>query len=416
LHAYIDGIALPGKPRPKLIAIDKDNDAFASYGKEQGANAPVSERAAHAYATALNKLLSKSGGTDPKTKRPKWTNRVQIGDATTLFWAEAAGGLEGAKRANSAESLFAILADPPTDEQEAAKLQALLRSVEQGRPLEEIDPSLEGDTRFWILGLSPNAARLSTRFFLRSTLGEIVAHAAEHYRDLSIDPAAWKTPPSAWWLLRETAVQHEADNVSPVLAGEVARAIFTGRRYPRSLLAATLMRIRAEGEITGLRVAITKACLARAHRKDIEQNNPDPEEDVPVSLDRNETNPGYRLGRLFYVLENAQRLGIGGVNTTIRDKFYASASANPARIFPLLLRGAQDHIGAVRKKRGGGLAYWLDEQIAEIVGGLPASAPFPSTLRLEDQGRFVVGYYHQRYAAKTDGKDAEDLPETNEEE
>jgi CRISPR-associated protein Csd1 len=297
--------------------------------------------------------------------------------------------------------------------------------VEQGRPLEEVDPSLEGDTRFYILGLSPNAARLSTRFFLRSTLGEIVAHAAEHYRDLSIDPAAWRTPPSAWWLLRETAVQHEADNVSPFLAGEVARAIFTGGRYPRALLAATLMRIRADGgisyvradgEISGLRVAIIKACLARAHRKDIEQYSPDPEEDVPMSLDRNETNPGYRLGRLFYVLENAQRMGIGRVNATIRDKFYSSASANPARVFPLLLRGAQDHIGAVRKKSGGGLAYWLDEQIAEIVGGLSASVPFPSTLRLEDQGRFVVGYYHQRYAAKSEGKDAEDLPETDEEE
>jgi CRISPR-associated protein Csd1 len=413
LHAYIDSIASPGKPRPKLIAIDKDNDAFASYGKEQGANAPVSERAAHAYATALNALLSKSGGTDPKTKRRKWTNRVQIGDATTVFWAEAGGGPQATSRAEKAENLFATLLDPPTDEQEASKLQQLLHLVEQGRPFDEVDPALDKATRFYVLGLSPNAARLSVRFFLRSTLGELVAHSVEHYHDLSITPPVWTTPPPAWRLLRETAVQHDAGNVSPALAGEVARAILTGGRYPRSLLAQTIMRVRADGEINGLRIAIAKACIVRSHRKDIEQNSPDPEEDVPVALDRSETNPGYRLGRLFYVLENAQRLGIGRVNATIRDKFYASASANPARVFPLLLRGAQDHIGAVRRKSGGGLAFWLDEQIAEIVGGLSSSTPFPPTLRLEDQGRFLVGYYHQRNAAKAEGKTADDLPDTN---
>ena len=354
-----------------------------------------------------------------------WTQKPSVPNGRTAFrlatqrpcsGPEAAGGPQAKSRAEKAEHLFATLLDPPTDEQEASKLQQLLRLVEQGRPLEELDPALDKATRFYVLGLSPNAARLSVRFFLRSTLGELIAHGAEHLRDLSLTPPVWTTPPAAWRLLRETAVQNELGNVSPALAGEVARAILTGARYPQSLLSQTIMRVRADGEINGLRAAIAKACIARSHRKDIEQNSPDPEEDVPVALDRNETNPGYRLGRLFYVLENAQRLGIGRVNATIRDQFYGSASANPARVFPLLLRGAQDHIGAVRRKSGGGLAFWLDEQIAEIVGGLSASAPFPSTLRLEDQGQFLVGYYHQRNAAKTEGKHAEDLSETNDEE
>jgi CRISPR-associated protein Csd1 len=412
LHADISNVAGQRNVGP-LTSFNEE--AFESFGKSQGMNAPVSERAAHAYATALNRLLSLTEGIDA-TGRPHWMNRVQIGDATAVFWAEAAGGPDGARTAERAESLFATLLEPPTDDQEASTLRTLLQKVEEGRPLAEVDPALDSGTRFYVLGLSPNRARLSVRFFLRSTVGELVAHGVEHYRDLSIEPRAWVTPPAAWRLLLETAAQREADNISPALAGELARAILTGGRYPRSLVAQIIMRVRADGEINGLRAAIAKAYISRAHRKGIEQGSPDPEEDIPVALDRNETNPGYRLGRLFYVLENAQRLGVGRVNATIRDKFYASASANPARVFPLLLRGAQDHIGAVRRKSGGGLSFWLDEQIAEIVGGLPASIPFPSTLRLEDQGRFLVGYYHQRNAAKSEGKNAEELPDTTDEE
>jgi len=124
------------------------------------------------------------------------------------------------------------------------------------------------------------------------------------------------------------------------------------------------------------------------------------EEDVSVSLDAHEPNAGYRLGRLFAVLESAQYAAVGTVNANIRDKFFSSASANPARVFPLLLRGVQDHLGSLRSKGKGGLAHWFDAQIAEIMSGLPSSQPFPSTLRLDDQGRFAVGYYHQRNTRK----------------
>ena len=397
LHPAIKGVLGAQSSGASIISFNLD--AFTSYGKNQGENAPVSERAAHGYTTALNALLSRSEGTDAKTKRAKWTNRVQIGDATTVFWAEAAGGPENARRAQKAESLFATLLEPPTDEQEAAKLKTLFQKIEQRRPLHEVDPALDNDTRFYVLGLSPNAARLSVRFFLRSTLGELVAHGVEHYHDLAIEPTAWKTPPAAWRLLRETAAQHEADNISPALAGEVARAILTGDRYPRSLLTQTIMRVRADGEINGLRAAIVRACLTRDARLGIET------EDVPMALDPNETNPGYRLGRLFALLERVQRTALGEVNASIRDKFFSSASATPARVFPLLLRGVQDHLGKVRRKGSGGLAKWFDDAIADVMAGLPAASPFPTTLRLEDQGRFVVGYYHQRNAKKQAAED-----------
>jgi CRISPR-associated protein Csd1 len=281
--------------------------------------------------------------------------------------------------------------------------------------IDELGKKLDSQTRFYVLGLSPNAARLAVRFFLESTLGDFIGNAASHYRDLLIEPHRWTAPPALWRLLKETAAQREVENISPVLAGEVSRAVLTGRRYPRALLALTLMRIRADGEINDLRAAICKAYLARAHRKDVEQSGADPEEDVPVALDRNETNPGYRLGRLFAILERAQYAALGPVNANIRDKYFSSASANPARVFPLLLRGVQDHLGKVRSKGGGGLAFWFDDQIAEVMSGLRSSEPFPTTLRLEDQGRFAVGYYHQRSAA-TERKDADELAEREMEE
>jgi CRISPR-associated protein Csd1 len=374
-----------------------NEDAFESFGKLQGANAPVSQQAAHAYATALNTLLSRFK-----------TNRVQIGDATAVFWAEAAGGPESAGPAEKAESLFAMLLEPPTDEEDAAKLQTLFQKVEHGRSLAEIDPGLDESTRFYVLGLSPNAARLSVRFFLRSTLSDLVKHGVAHYLDLSIEPAGWTTTPAAWRVLRETAAQRKADNVSPALAGEVARAILTGGRYPRSLLAQIIMRVRADGEINGLRAAIVRACITRDARLGFET------EDVPVALDPSETNPGYRLGRLFAILERAQRMALGDVNANIRHKFFSSASAAPARIFPVLLRGAQDHLGKVRAKGSGGLARWFDDAIADVIAGLPAASPFPKTLLLEDRGRFVVGYYHQRSFRKQAAED--DLAVTTEQE
>jgi CRISPR-associated protein Csd1 len=393
LHPAIKGV--PGAQSSGASIISFNLDAFTSYGKEQGANAPVGEHAAHAYGTALNSLLSLKEG-------PRWKNRVRIGDATTVFWAEAKGGPPSAEQA---EIVFSWALDPPapSDEQEAAKVHRVLRKIEVGRPVEEIDElggKLDSDTRFYVLGLSPNAARLAVRFFLESTLGNLIANASSHYHDLLIEPHFWTTPPALWRLLRETGAQRESDNVSPALAGEFARAVLTGWRYPRALLAHTLMRIRADGEVNDLRAAICKAYLAREHRKDLEQNSPDLEEDVPVGLDRNEVNAGYRLGRLFAVLERAQYEALKTVNANIRDKYFSSASANPARVFPLLLRGVQDHLGKIRSSGKGGLAYWFDEQIAEVMNGLPSSDPFPSTLRLEDQGRFALGYYHQRNTGK----------------
>ena len=373
LHPSVKGVAGAQGSGASIVSFDKD--AFKSFGKERGANAPVSERAAFAYTTSLNTLLERGS-----------RQRILIGDATTLFWADASGN---EAKASAAEGFFLdFLSGPPTDEEEAAKVRDKLAAVTRGRPLVEVDPEVDEDTRFFVLGLAPNAARLSIRFWYEDSIGTISRRIGEHWRDLHLEPTPWRTPPSARRLLYETAVQRKAENIPPTLTGAVMRAILSGGRYPRSLLTAVIVRMRTDKEITGLRTAICKASLARDHRLGFE------EEDVPVSLNPDETNPGYRLGRLFAVYENVQRAALGNVNATIKDRFFASASATPASVFPLLERSASNHIASLRKGDKGGLAHWFEKEIDSIFSGVGST--FPRSLRLEDQGRFAIGYHHQR--------------------
>jgi len=385
LHPPIKGI---GDKLAPLVSFNEE--AFTSYGKKKGDNAPVSKAAAFAYANALNGLLSAADGADPKTGRPRFRNRVGLGGDTVVFWAETAA----AERV--VEALFEV---PPDDDTETAEVRAVLQDMQAGRGLQDAGPGVQPDTRVYVLGLSPNAARLSVRFWVDQTLGSLAARFQEHWADLALLPAPRSRPPPVWALLSELAAQRKADNVPAHLAGELTRAILTGGRYPSSLLAQTVMRLRADQDrtdaagrsqekVSALRVAMLKACLARDHRKGIIP------ESVPVSLDLDSTNPAYRLGRLFAVLERLQRAGLGERNATIRDRFYAAASATPEMVFPSLLRNARNHGKAVRSKVGAGLAEWFEDRIGEIASGLDGA--FPKVLSLQDQGRFALGYYHQR--------------------
>jgi CRISPR-associated protein Csd1 len=356
-------------------------DAFTSYGKNQGENAPISEQAAFAYTSALNYLLRRSADN---------RQRLQVGDTTVVFWAEAED-----KKADSARKaegfLSAVLNPPADDDSEVQKIRYVLEGVAKGRPLEELDPELVAGTQMYLLGLAPNAARLSIRFWQVNTLGVLTCKLAQHREDLRLEPSPWKTEPSVWRLALATAPSREgrakSEDVSPQLAGELMRAILTGSRYPGSLLANMVMRMRADGDISGVRVAICKAVLKRNLR--IQKSN----EEIPVSLNKQSDNPGYLLGRLFAVLESVQRAALGGtVNATIRDRYYGAASATPASIFPVLLRNTQNHLSKLRKEKPG-LAVNLEKDIREIVDELPDI--FPSSLKIEAQGSFAIGYYHQ---------------------
>ena len=382
LHPKIKGVRDAQTSGASIVTFNQN--AFCSFGKSQGENAPVSERAAFAYTTALNLLLARDSG-----------QRIQVGDSTTVFWAHAE---RGEKAAAAAEDLFSILAEPPpSDTGETAEIADKLIAVAEGRPFSEVHPDLDERTRFFVLGLSPNASRLSVRFWQEDSIGALAQRIAEHWRDLCLDPSPWKVAPPVWRLLIETAAQRKSQNVPPALGGALMQAILTGRRYPRALLAAVVMRMRADKIVNGHRVAICKACLARDHRLGFVQK------EVPMSLDRDSDHPAYLLGRLFAVYEGVQRAALGQVNATIKDRYFGAASATPASVFPLLERGSAAHLASLRKGDKGGLAHWFDREIDQILSNMGAT--FPRSLRLEDQGRFAIGYHHQRNSGRSTAGD-----------
>jgi CRISPR-associated protein Csd1 len=360
IHDAIKGVAKAQTSGAAMISFN--DDAYESYGKKQNYNAPIGQSAAFAYTTALNFLLA----SDSKQK-------IQIGDATTVFWTERESPMEG---------MFGMMLDPKDlNAADNVDLHRNLEAVRDGKLLERIDPAV----KFYILGLSPNAARLAVRFWYVCTVGQLEERIGQHFRDLELERSFDSDPefPGIWRLLRETVNQKASDkSPQPLLAGAVMKAILEGTPYPQELQNAVINRIRADQNINYVRAAILKAILNRKHRI-YNQGT-----EVSMALDTENKNPAYLLGRLFAVLEKVQQDALGqNINTTIKDRFWGSASATPKIVFPQLLRLAQHHID----KAEYGRIY--DKQIEEIVADL---SDFPAHLSIDEQGLFAIGYYHQR--------------------
>lgn len=337
--------------------------AFNSFGKTQGANAPIGKKSAFAYTTALNHLLGKDS-----------TQKLQVGDASTLFWADKQSHLE-----NEFSALFDV---PPKDNPDALTdaVRSLYRAVDTGTmPVEDTQ------TKFFVLGLSPNAARISIRFWHTGTVAEFSQRIAQHFHDLEIAHAPHERDHlSIWWMLSRIAALEKSENIPPNLAGDWMRSILSGMAYPDSLYQAALRRIQAEREVSYPRAAILKACLNRKARFQHQ-----PEKEITVSLDKENKNPGYRLGRLFAALEKIQEEAQPGINATIRDRYYASASGTPASVMPILMRLKNHHLAKLEKGR----SIYFERLLGEIIGEL---SDFSAQLNLHDQGLFAIGYYHQR--------------------
>lgn len=411
LHPAIKGVWGGQSSGGSIVAFNQDS--FKSFGKEKGSNAPISEFSAFAYTTALNYLLRPENGhcliiggdkVRQQIKRIKQNQEIDysesidkrpsIGDASTVFWAEAADNAQ----AEAVEGFFSTVITPPDDAQENQKIFNVIEQIAAGRPLKEIDPKLSENTRFYVLGLAPNAARISIRFWLDTTFGQLAQNLAKHWQDLAIEPEAWKKPPSIWRLLIQTASLGKSENISPVLAGEMTRAILNDTSYPMSLLSQLITRIRADGATNGLRIAMIKAVLQRKFRKGLIK------EGVPMSLNQESDNIAYLTGRLFAVLERIQNQALGELNAGIADRYYGSASAVPFSVFPRLLGGAKHHLSRLRKDKAG-MAVNLEKDLGSIISKLPET--FPRHFSIDEQGRFAIGYYHQKqsYFVKKDSSE-----------
>jgi len=354
---------LGARSNAKIVAF-QTNMGFDSYGKEQSYNAPVSKKASFAYSTALSYLLAKES-----------KQKLLAGDATTVFWAE---------KEHQLENVFANFFGEPAKDDQTQDIKSLIAALRA--PQIGARPELDPQTKFYVLGLAPNAARIAVRFWYEGTVQQILDHIEQHFDDCTIihGPKQPETL-SLFRLLVSTAVQGKSENIQPNLAGDMMRAILAGTPYPKSLLSSAIRRVRAEREITYPRAALIKAVLAR----DARYYNSNQKE-VGMSLDITNNNTGYRLGRLFAVLEKVQEEANPGLNATIRDRFYGAASSTPVAVFALLMKLKNHHIAKLENR---GRAINFEKLIGEIMSGI---SEFPAQLSLPDQGRFAVGYYHQR--------------------
>lgn len=365
-----------------------NSPAFCSFGRSQGANAPVGVGVAAAYTTALNHLLASE-------------QCIQVGDATTVFWAE---------RAHPMENWLSQLFDEPPKDNPDQGTQALKALYEM--PLTGATAVEESQTKFFVLALAaPSKSRLTIRFWHVATVGELAGHIRQHFKDLEIVRPHYIANPflSLKTLLSAVAPPSaqrrdgDIDSLPPKLAGDFMRSIFNSRLpYPQLLLQAALTRIRAEQarkrdngkpaeHVTYARAALIKAWLNRHIRHHHSQ-----ERENDMALDESCTNIGYRLGRLFALLEHIQQDANPGINTTIRDSYFGSASCMPGAVFPTLMRRNQHHMSKLRKEKPG--LYVVRDKLMQAIlnEGMDCAIGFPSMLSLPDQGRFVIGYYQQR--------------------
>lgn len=367
LHKAIKGV--PGAQSSGAPLISFNAPAFESYGKEQSYNAPVGKYAEFAYTTALNHLLSER----------KYA--IQLGDTLVVFWSES-----GEKEY---QDFMTMSVDAGLKNQDIIK--GVFQNLREHKPIALDGVVLDPNERFYILGLAPNAARLSVRFFYQDSFGKILENISKHYQRMEIVKPSWEERELMGIrdMLAET-VNQKSKNKTPVsnMAAMVLQAVLSGSKYPASLYTDTLIRIRAEqGKVTWGRAAIIKTYLIRNHNLEEGLNN------MGNMTELNEENKdtAYLLGRLFAVLEFIQKDTNPGINATIRDRYFNSACATPSSVFPILMKLKNSHIKKMEREKGGAKVYY-EKLMTEIIGHLKA---FPNRLSLEEQGRFILGYYHQ---------------------
>ena len=375
LHPSIKGIYGAQSSGASLVSFNAP--AFCSYDREQGLNAPTSQYAAFAYGAALNYLIA--------------TQNTRAGDVTLLFWAES-----GEEAYADALKRFGFGGGDEDDQYKEEDLKGLMESLAEGADVEWDGTRIDPNMTFYILGISPNAARLSVRFFLRNSFGQFIRSVKAHYDRLEIVRPSFDPFDNipVWRMLKETVNPNSREKKPAAdMAGDTLRAILTNTPYPATLLNGVTLRIRADREMNRTRAAILKAYYLKNRNPFV------PEEVLTVSLNQDSNHEAYVLGRLFSVLEAIQSDANPGINATIRDKYFSSASATPGVVFPTLVNLAQKHL----RKLDEGKKIFYDKQLTELMSKLGET--YPNRMNLPQQGAFQLGYYHQtqyRFTKKED--------------
>lgn len=368
IHRGIKGV--PGAQSSGAALVSFNAPSFESYGKEQSYNAPVGKYAEFAYTTALNYLLS-----DRKYS-------LQIGDTMVVFWAESGK--------TDYQEAFLECMEPPVDNQE--ELKGLFERIQEGKPIIIKGNELNPEQRFFILGLAPNAARLSVRFFYENSFGKILTNISEHYKRMEIIKPKWEENQylGVQEMLFETVNKKSTDK-KPIsnMATMTLRAILSGDRYPARLYSDTLIRIRAEQDekkLSWKRMSIIKTYLIHNYKWKEGENY--------MGLNEESNDIAYVLGRLFSVLESIQADANPGIQATIRDRYFNSACGTPASVFPVLIKLKNSHMKKIGREKEGTKKYY-EKLFADIMWKINEQEGFPKRLSLEEQGKFALGYYHQ---------------------
>lgn len=373
LHPVIKGIRGAQAAGASLVSFNAT--AFDSYGKENGYNAPVSEYAAFAYTSALNKLVSDND------------HKVFSGDTTVVCWTE-----DGE---SAYQDVFAGIFNSD-DEVKQKDLHDTIVSIVNGNEVKWEGIPLNPSNNFYILGISPNSARLSVRFFIQNTFGKVMENLLKNQQRMEmVKPGFEKfNYIPLWRILGETVNKKSRDKkCKPHLAGDVLNSIINDYNYPSTLYYGILGRISAEQNINWVKASVLKAYLLKNYDSKYK-------EEITVDYNENSNNKAYLLGVLFSNLEEIQNTANPGIKSTIRDRYFTAASSTPSRVFPILIDLAQNHI---KKIPNVGAKVNCQKMLTETMSKL--GDKFPNRLKLDEKGMFQLGYYQrtqERFTGKED--------------
>ena len=353
----------------KLVAFQVSS-GYDSYGKSKGGNAPISEEAEFAYTTALNHLLDSNS-----------RNKFMIGSRTFLFWASK-DDEAGQKAEDSIFSLFGFQDQEDNPDRDIEQVRKVFEAIYKG-----MLKTTSEDT-FYILGLAPNAARIAVTFWAEIPLRQFAETICKHFNDMEVSDTRLEKKPymSLRNMISTVTLGGKVSDATPNLADAVVKSIFEGLPYPQTLFASCIRRIRAEsGEKDKNAVHITRAAIIKAYLNRISND-----QRIQIMLDNDNTNQGYLCGRLFAVLDKIQEEANN--QHSIRERYMNSASSTPAAVFSPILNLSNHHAENLKNE---GRKIFFERLKQEIISKIDAEG-FKTQLDLQDQGRFFIGYYHQR--------------------